>query len=102
MPHKTIKAVNISDIEEKFDEQYTSMAYGKKWRPGMEVNPSMIKSFIRQAIKTAFESTRVEENMSCNHDLSYSVERACHERQIKGFNQALSEEHTRQNEFLKE
>ncbi len=44
-----IKQTNNEEIrewEEEFNEQYTSMAYGEKWRPGMEITPSMIKSFI--------------------------------------------------------
>lgn len=94
--------MNIFDIEKEF---------GNKFAEQFDLNPhnqanqvvlyNDLTYFMRQAIKTAFEATRVE-NMSCNHNLSYSVERDCHERQIKGYNQALSEVTTRQNEFLKE
>lgn len=41
--------------EERFDKQYTSMAYGEKWRPGMELTPSMIKSFISQVEDRAYK-----------------------------------------------
>lgn len=42
--------------EKRFDEQYTSMAYGEKWRPGMEFTPSMIKSFIKNLLEPKIEN----------------------------------------------
>lgn len=36
---------------EGFDDQYTSMGYGEKWRPDMEFTPSMLKAFISQTLK---------------------------------------------------
>lgn len=48
----------IEEWQVRFDEQYTSMAYGEKWRPGMEFTTSMIKSFIHQELQKAREEER--------------------------------------------
>lgn len=47
-----------NDWEGRFDAQYTSMAYGEKWRPGMEFTPSMIKAFTHQELQKAREEER--------------------------------------------
>lgn len=46
---------------EEFDEQYTSMAYGEKWRPGMELTPSMIKAFISTQFEKLIDQIKRED-----------------------------------------
>ena len=53
--NNTMTTHNTREWETRFNEQYTSMAYGERWRPGMEFTPSMIKSFIHQELQKARE-----------------------------------------------
>ena len=50
----------LKQRDEAFDEQYTSMAYGEKWRPGMEITPSMVKSFHATTISLLLTSLKEE------------------------------------------
>lgn len=88
--------MNISDIEKEFDEK---IGVWLKYLHDVGYNnaptPDDIKLFLRQAIKTAFEATRVEERKEDLWANGGFIEGREH-------NNLLKEITTRQNKFLNE